>query len=240
MRRRRAARAPATARGASADARAAQDEAAALDEARRVRRRRRDGLGAASPADEADDDLALLEEIFASKPPPAKARAADRAAGAGGGAAEPASLKKVSLLEDSRRAANVAIGLEYFSRQYRGDDDALCRAVASLSEWLDGPKLRSLQVQLPTPEEEALVRSYVDDAANDAARLARPERFFAAALRWPRFAARVEAACFRAEFDEQAWTRAARRTRSRPPSPRSSGPRASAACCATCSRPATR
>ena len=161
--------------------------------------------GAASPADEADDDLALLEEIFASKPPPAKARAADRAAGAGGGAAEPASLKKVSLLEDSRRAANVAIGLEYFSRQYRGDDDALCRAVASLSEWLDGPKLRSLQVQLPTPEEEALVRSYVDDAANDAARLARPERFFAAALRWPRFAARVEAACFRAEFDEQAW-----------------------------------
>ena len=160
--------------------------------------------GAASPADEADDDLALLEEIFASKPPPAKARAADRAAGAGAGA-EPASLKKVSLLEDSRRAANVAIGLEYFSRQYRGDDDALCRAVASLSEWLDGPKLRSLQVQLPTPEEEALVRSYVDDAANDAARLARPERFFAAALRWPRFAARVEAACFRAEFDEQAW-----------------------------------
>ena len=220
------------------DARAAQDEAAALDEARRVRRRRRDGLGRASPADEADDDLALLEGIFASKPPPAKARAADRAAGAG--AAEPASLKKVSLLEDSRRAANVAIGLEYFSRQYRGDDDALCRAVASLSEWLDGPKLRSLQVQLPTPEEEALVRSYVDDAANDAARLARPERFFAAALRWPRFAARVEAACFRAEFDEQAWTRAARRTRSRPPSPRSSGPRASAACCATCSRPATR
>ena len=49
------------------------------------------------------------------------------------------------------------------------------------------------------------MRSYVDDAANDAARLARPERFFAAALRWPRFAARVEAACFRAEFDEQAW-----------------------------------
>ena len=66
----------------------------------------------------------LLEEIFASKPPPAKARAADRAA-AGAGTAEPASLKKVSLLEDSRRAANVAIGLEYFSRQYRGDDDAL-------------------------------------------------------------------------------------------------------------------
>jgi len=159
---------------------------------------------AASPTPEADDDLALLEEIFASKPPRAKTvrKANDKTAT---DPAEAASLKKVSLLEDSRRAANVAIGLEYFSRQYRGDDDALCRAVASLSEWLDGPKLRSLQVQLPKPEEESLVKSYVEDKKNDAARLARPERFFAAALRWPRFAARVESACFRAEFDEQAW-----------------------------------
>ena len=159
---------------------------------------------AASPTPEADDGLALLEEIFASKPPRAKTvrKANDKTAA---DPAEAVSLKKVSLLEDSRRAANVAIGLEYFSRQYRGDDDALCRAVASLSEWLDGPKLRSLQVQLPKPEEESLVKSYVEDKKNDAARLARPERFFAAALRWPRFAQRVESACFRAEFDEQAW-----------------------------------
>lgn len=57
---------------------------------------------------------------------------------------------------------------------------------------------------MPTADEAAAVESYVA-AGKDVGRLARPERFFAATLRWPGFGRMLEAACFRAEFDEAAW-----------------------------------
>lgn len=113
------------------------------------------------------DDLALLEEIFATKAaaPLAKktARKAARAGPSGSldGDDDDDTVKKVSLVEDSRRSANVAIGLTYFARKYGDDDDALCRAVVSLSDWLDAPRLRSLQPLLPTADEAAAVRAYV-------------------------------------------------------------------------------
>ena len=178
------------------------------------------------------DDLALLEEIFATKAaaPLAKktARKAARAGPSGSldGDDDDDTVKKVSLVEDSRRSANVAIGLTYFARKYGDDDDALCRAVVSLSDWLDAPRLRSLQPLLPTADEAAAVRAYVaaqgaptgpgtrgtDAKVGDAATrravgatLARPERFFLATLGWPNFEALLDAAIFRAEADEAVW-----------------------------------
>ena len=65
-----------------------------------------------------------------------------------------------------------------------------------MSEWLDAQRLRSLQLLLPTADERAAVEAHLA-AGGKAADLARPERFFAATLRWPRFGARLEAACFR-------------------------------------------
>ena len=89
-----------------------------------------------SPAQIGDEDLALLEEIFAAKPPAALAKKKPAAAAASktAGAADDdddATLKKVSLVEDARRAANVAIGLEYFSRQYSSPRGSFLRRIAA-------------------------------------------------------------------------------------------------------------
>ncbi|KAH8053722.1 hypothetical protein JL722_9196 [Aureococcus anophagefferens] len=228
---------------------AAPPETPAADELGKYRRMLKMHVPAAAPLDEAVkvedtvwaedaaadlvglDDLALLEEIFATKAaaPLAKktARKAARAGPSGSldGDDDDDTVKKVSLVEDSRRSANVAIGLTYFARKYGDDDDALCRAVVSLSDWLDAPRLRSLQPLLPTADEAAAVRAYVaaqgaptgpgtrgtDAKVGDAATrravgatLARPERFFLATLGWPNFEALL-GGDLRAEADEAVW-----------------------------------
>lgn len=136
-----------------------------------------------------DNDLALLEELFATKPVSTKKSAS----------VEETSLKKISLIEDCRRASNVAIGLRYFCRNSSGKDDAsICRAAASLSERLDGPKLRSLRALLPSAEEVAAILKF----RGDKTRLARPERFFLATLAFEGLAGAVDVGIFRAEYED--------------------------------------
>mmetsp|Transcript_26252 Transcript_26252/g.33066 ORF Transcript_26252/g.33066 Transcript_26252/m.33066 type:complete len:649 (+) Transcript_26252:22-1968(+) len=174
-----------------------------------------------------DDDLALLEELFASAPPPTTVTSSSSQSKEGA-----ASLKKISLLTDSRRSANVAIGLTYFGRRYGDDDSAVCRAVYAGDEWLDAPRLRSLQVLLPNAEELALIRrhlsgppmptvhnenqnkdkstSHGDEQASRRRRalerLARPERFFAICIDYPQLQRRVECGIFMDEWEEIVYT----------------------------------
>ncbi|KAJ1461461.1 hypothetical protein M885DRAFT_584882 [Pelagophyceae sp. CCMP2097] len=164
------------------------------------------------------DDLALLEEIFATAQPKKtlaktpKKRSKSRGSDADDSSGDDGeTLKKVSILQDARRAANVAIGLSYFSRRFGDEDQAVCRAVVAFDDWLDAERLRSLKTLLPTTEEASAVQNYLDEVlartgaavADDA--LARPERFFRATLRWPTLEAAIEAGILRAEVDEAAW-----------------------------------
>lgn len=135
-----------------------------------------------------DDDLALLEEMFSTKPPAMTEKKKPLG-----------SLKKVSVLE-SRRASNVAIGLTYFARKVKSnEDEAILDAMRSL-EFLDGPSLRSFRALLPTREEIKAVQAY----SGDVAKLARPERFFLTTLRHDNLSHVVDAGIFLAEFEDQA------------------------------------